>query len=182
MKRDFAPGRLDVAAFAEAATPLAGRDALRHYPRLAAEVARPAEEAVVQWQATGAERPDAAGRAVPWLHLRAEATLPLTCQRCLAPVEVALAVDRWFRFAADEATAALEDEEADEDVLAASHEFDLRTLIEDELLMDIPIAPTHDVCPEPVRLSAEDADFEAPDGVAPNPFAVLESLRPKKPN
>ncbi len=182
MKRDFAPGRLDVAAFAEAATPLAGRDALRDYPRLAAEVARPADDAVVQWQALGAERPDAAGRAAPWLHLQADTTLPLTCQRCLAPVDVALKVDLWFRFAADEATAALEDEEADEDVLVASHEFDLRTLIEDELLMAIPIAPTHGVCPEPVRLSAADADFDAPGGVHPNPFAVLEALRPRKPD
>ncbi|MDB5733158.1 MAG: hypothetical protein JWQ03_3053 [Variovorax sp.] len=182
MKRDFVPERLDVAAFAEAATPLEGRDPLQSYSRLAAEASQPAENTVVQWEALGAERGDAGDRAAPWLHLRAEATLPLTCQRCLGPVDTALKVDRWFRFAADEATAALEDEDADEDVLALSREFNLRALVEDELLMEIPIAPTHDVCPQPVRLSVADEDFEAPGGVRPNPFAVLDGLRTKKPD
>ena len=55
-----------------------------------------------------------------WLHLQADAMLPLICQRCLEPVDVPLAVDRSFRFVADETTAAAEDDEAEEDVLAMS--------------------------------------------------------------
>ncbi len=90
-----------------------------------------------------------AAAAEIWLHLRADAVLPLTCQRCLGPVEVALAVDRSFRFVADEELAAAEDELAEEDVLALSRSFDLVELVEDELLMEMPLAPRHEVCPDP---------------------------------
>ena len=86
------------------------------------------------------------------LHLDAEATVPLVCQRCLSPVETPLTVDRWFRFVADEATAEAEDEDSEEDLLVVSRDFDLHALIEDELLMDIPVTPVHDVCPTPVAL------------------------------
>jgi uncharacterized protein len=117
---------------------------------------------------------------VPWLHLAADTVVPLVCQRCLAPVQLPLAVDRWFRFAADEATAAAEDESAEEDVLAVSRDFDLPALIEDELLMEIPVTPRHEVCPEPARLSVADPDFDAAGEARPNPFAVLGALRGDK--
>jgi uncharacterized protein len=119
------------------------------------------------------------GPAVPWIHLDATVTLPLVCQRCLQPVDTPLQADRWFRFVADEETAALEDEEAEEDVLVSSHDFDLRELVEDELLMDIPFAPVHEVCPAPVPMSAADPDFDAAGQERPNPFAALEALKKK---
>jgi uncharacterized protein len=62
----------------------------------------------------------------------------MECQRCLTPVDVPLDVERSFRFVADEATAEALDDECDEDLLALSREFDLRELIEDELLMACP--------------------------------------------
>ena len=106
--------------------------------------------------------------------------MPLICQRCLTPVDIELQVDRWFRFAADEDTAAAEDEESEEDVLVASRDFDLHALIEDELLMEIPVTPRHERCPEPVQLSAADPDFEAAEAARPNPFAVLGTLRSRQ--
>jgi uncharacterized protein len=181
MKREFAPQRLDVAGFAAAAATLGATDPVPNYVRLAAELAALAPDAVVRWTATGEERPGADGKAVPWLHLEAEATVPLTCQRCLTPVETPLVVDRWFRFVADEATAEAEDEDSEEDLLVASRDFDLPTLIEDELLMEIPVMPVHEVCPVPVRLSSSDDDFQAAEEVKPNPFAVLGALRSRKP-
>lgn len=181
MKREFAPARLDVAGFAAAAATLDARDPVSRYQRLEAELAAPAPEAVVRWEAAGEERPGVDGKPVPWLHLEAEATVPLTCQRCLAPVETPLVVDRWFRFVADEATAEAEDEESEEDLLVASRDFDLHALIEDEMLMEIPVMPVHDVCPEPVRLSSSDEDFKAAEEAKPNPFAVLGALRSRKP-
>lgn len=184
MTREFAPGRLDVNGFAEAAATLSGNDPLPIYPRLSAELAEPAADSAVStvdWQAAGASRDGAAGAPVPWLHLSAQTRIPLICQRCLGPVDVDLQVDRWFRFAADEASAAAEDEESEEDVLVSSRDFDLHALIEDELLMEIPVTPRHEVCPEPVRLSAVDPDFEAAEAARPNPFAVLGALRPGKP-
>jgi uncharacterized protein len=197
MKRDAAPARLDVIDFAATAVALAGEEPVAAYPRLAMELAAPDPQAtadagsaeppappspLVRWDIVGESRPGATGAPVPWLHLDAEAVVPLVCQRCLAPVDTTLRVDRWFRFAPDEATAAQEDDVSEEDVLVAERDFDLRGLIEDELLMDIPITPRHEVCPEPVRLSAADEGFDAgEEGERANPFAVLGKLRSPKP-
>ena len=109
MKREFTPARLDVNAFAEAAAMLSAADPLGSYRRLSAELAVPAPDAAVQWEAQGEDRGGADGSPLAWLHLQASATLPLVCQRCLSPVETTLEIDRWFRFAADEETAAAED-------------------------------------------------------------------------
>ncbi len=181
MKREFAPERLDVAGFAEAGARLSAEDALSQYARLAAESVEPTANVIVAWEAAGEERHDAAGRAEPWLHLSANATLPLVCQRCLAPVQTRIEVDRWFRFAPDEDAAAALDEESEEDVLVVSRDVDLHGLIEDELLMELPITPRHDVCPQDVPLSAVDHDFEAADEQRANPFAALAKLRSGKP-
>lgn len=180
MTKEFAPGRLDVNSFAEAAATLSGNDPLSGFGRLSAELADPSADASVRWEATGESRSGADGAPVSWLHLDAEAKVPLICQRCLAPVELVLTVDRWFRFAPDEATAAALDEESEEDVLVASRDFDLHLLIEDELLMEIPVTPRHEVCPEPARLSAVDPDFDGAESARPNPFAVLGALRSDK--
>lgn len=180
MKREFAPERLNVPAFTAAAATLDGDDPVPGFARLVAELATPVTDAVVHWEANGEERPGADGKAVPWMHLDVETTVPLVCQRCLSPVDTTLSVDRWFRFVADEATAEAEDEESDEDLLVISRDFDLRGLIEDELLMEIPVMPVHDVCPAPVRLSSSDDDFQAAEEAKPNPFAVLGALRSRK--
>ena len=181
MTKVFVPGRLDVNGFAEAAATLSGNDPLSGFERLSAELADPSADATVRWTATGESRSGADGTPVSWLHLEAQTSVPLICQRCLAPVELALEVDRWFRFAPDEDTAAVEDEASDEDVLVASRDFDLHALIEDELLMEIPVTPRHEVCPQPTRLSAVDPDFESAEAARPNPFAVLGALRSEKP-
>jgi uncharacterized protein len=180
MTREFAPDRLDVSGFAEAAAVISGNDPIRNYERLRAELVDPAENLMVRWEAVGQRRSGPDGAVVPWVHLTADLLAPLVCQRCLSRVHVPLHVDRWFRFAADEATAAAEDEEAEEDVLVASRDFDLHELTEDELLMEIPVTPRHEVCPEPARLSAVDPDFETAEAERPNPFAVLGVLRSDK--
>ena len=115
MKREFAPGRLDVAGFAAAAATLSADDPVRNYTRLVDEMAAEAPDAVVHWEADGEQRVGADGREEPWLHLTAEATVPLVCQRCLSPVDTPVQVDRWFRFVADEETAAAQDEDSEED-------------------------------------------------------------------
>jgi uncharacterized protein len=52
-------------------------------------------------------------------------------------------------------------------------------LIEDELLMTLPVVPKHDVCPVPIKLQVADADFVDEPTEKPNPFAVLEQLKKK---
>ncbi len=184
MKRDFSSRQLDVAFFAETSSRLTCADALTHFPRLAAEVAASAEtmaQVLVQWQAQGERRGAGTGKALAtWLHLTAKVQLPLACQRCLEPVSTLVTVDRWFRFAADEATAAAEDEESEEDVLAMRRDFNLLELLEDELLMALPIMPYHAQCPEAVTMSAADPGFASAQEERASPFAALETLRPRK--
>lgn len=184
MKKDFDAAQLNVPAFAQAAAALSGAEPLAAFERLRAEASpQYAQDALgeVRWSARGELRTATGGGAVPWLHLQASATVPLVCQRCLQPMQEALAVDRWFRFVADEETAALEDEEAEEDVLVVSRRFDLRALLEDELLMELPVAPRHEVCPQAVPMAAQDADFDAAGEEQPHPFAALEQLKKKPP-
>lgn len=180
MAKDYDPRRLDVRRFAEEGAELAGEDGLLRYHRLAAETQPGAADRPVTWQARGEMLNPRHVHPQVWLHLDATAKLPLVCQRCLAPVDVPLSVQRSFRFVPDEATAAAEDDEAEEDLLALSRSFDLLELVEDELLMELPVAPMHDVCPEPVKMSAADADFEAAGGQRENPFAVLGRLKAGK--
>ena len=181
MATDFDPRRLDVRRFAEEGGELDASDALGTYPRLVEEtVEAPRGDRQVHWHARGELVNPRHVQPEVWVHLEADARLPLVCQRCLQPVEVPLAVDRSFRFVADEATAAAEDDEAEEDLLALSRSFDLLELVEDELLMELPLSPRHEVCPEPVKMSVEDAGFEAAQADKVRPFAVLGKLKTGK--
>lgn len=183
MKHEFNPRSLDLRAFARAAGRLAARESLAVFPRLAAEAARApgdaASEPAIEWAARGETRTPAGASEQPWLHLTARVVMPLTCQRCLEAVMTELSADRWFRFVDSEAVAAAEDEEADEDVLEVQRDFDLQALIEDELIMALPLVARHDACPTAVPLvDAEGVDDSEP----PHPFAVLAALRQNKSN
>ena len=112
-------------------------------------------------------------------HLEAKATVPLTCQRCLHPVPTELLIEQDFRFVADEATALAEDDASEEDLLVLEDSFNLQALIEDELLMSLPLVPMHPACmSEQAPTSKEEAALLAE--ARPNPFAVLASLKTRK--
>lgn len=177
MTKEFSAQRLDVKAFAQAGAKLGGHDSLLKYERLALEAKGLHPDLLVDWQAEGELRTALGGMSQIWLHLRVRASFPMECQRCLTPVDIPLEVDRAFRFVADEATAEALDDESEEDLLAMSREFDLRELIEDELLMALPVVPKHDECPTVVPLASSDDDFEEASAVKPNPFAALAGLR-----
>ena len=104
-----------------------------------------------------------------WLHLKARLLVEQTCQRCLLPMQVDLAVDRHFRFVADEATALAEDDDCEEDLLSPTPELTLQTLLEDELLLAMPLIPRHTTCDKPLP--------QAPEQDLPHPFAALAGLK-----
>lgn len=180
MAKDFDPHRVDVPRFAEEAGVLQGSAELGALARLAAETTGADPKLPVHWHARGELHNPQHVHPEVWLHLEADAILPLVCQRCLGRVDMPVAVDRSFRFVADEATAAAEDDAAEEDLLALSRSFDLLALLEDELLMELPVAPRHEACPEPVKMSAVDPAFEAAVAEKENPFAVLGRLKTGK--
>jgi len=180
MSQEFVANRLDVKAFVKAAGTLSGQDPLSSYARLMQEAGEQGGDRRLDWQARGELRVGENGFSQIWLHLQATVSLPLVCQRCLGPADITVAFDRSFRFVATEEQAEAEDEGAEEDVLALRRDFNLRELIEDELLMALPVVPRHEVCPTEVKLVAQDPDFEAESGAKPSPFAVLAKLQAGK--
>jgi uncharacterized protein len=177
MTKEFKPEHLHIAAFAQSGGSFAGEERLARFDRLIEETQGVGGENWVTYTAKGEMRTDAAGVNEVWLHLTAQVTLPLVCQRCLGPVDQDVMFDRYFRFVASEDLAAIEDEESEEDVLVLSRDFNLLDLLEDELLMAMPPAPTHEVCPVSIKFQAVDSDFEAQTAQKPNPFAVLAALK-----
>ena len=178
--RDFDPLRLDVAAFAKEAGQLEGRWRLAAFDRLTESAVAGTPEiadAEVIWTARGEARATRGGETQIWLHLTAGTALPQECQRCLKAVDVTLQIERSFLFVHGEDAAAQLDTDSDDDVLALTRALDLRELIEDELLLALPLVPRHDVCPEPLLPGAE-----TPIDEKPNPFAVLAALKRTNPN
>src|SRR6185312_3748996 len=180
MKTGFAANHLDVRAFAQVAGRLAAREPLQKYERLFQETKGLGGNHLVNWAAAGELRPVPGDPGDVWLRLKIDATVPLTCQRCLGPVDVSVAVDRAFRFVADEETAAAQDDDCEEDLLALSHDFDLAALVEDEVLMALPLVPMHGTCPAHVKLAVADEAFSVEATAKPHPFAVLARLKGDK--
>ena len=175
MTNEWNTRALDTARFAELGvhghwqTPLSGLPRVQAVcePGLAVD-----HSSVCDWSLLGQTRGSAA-RAQNWLHMQATLTLTQRCQRCLEPMAVPLSIDRWFRFVADEATALAEDDTCEEDLLAISSDFDALNLLEDELLLAMPLIVSHGSCQPPSSAALGDD--------LPHPFAALAGLKLPKP-
>lgn len=176
--RVFVPEKLDLALFAREDGVLEGEWPAALLARLADAGAPEAPAAAwpaVRWRLQGEVRQPRGDRPQVWLHLGCQAQVALTCQRCLQPVTETLAVDRWIRFVATEAEAEALDVDSEDDVLAMPRHLDARELIEDELLLVLPLVPRHERCPEP--LVHVDEEPPEPAEERPNPFATLAALK-----
>lgn len=167
-------------AFAAEGLPLIETTLLQSMERLAKETRVPQPDLAIKWQAVAELRAGSAAEADIWLQLTASTTLALTCQRCMGSVDTAISVDQWYRFVATEEIAMAEDDQSDEDLLVMTPQFDLLAVLEDELLMALPLVPMHDHCPVAPVLSAGDAELVNTTTEKPNPFAVLAQLKNKK--
>ena len=109
------------------------------------------------------------GQSDPRLKLRLDGTLNLRCQRCLGGLDWVLAVETVLqpvRVGQPIPDEELEDDEVD--AIEIDGELDLLGLIEDEILLALPIAPRHEQCEAP--RGGNGANEESP-------FAALASLR-----
>ncbi len=98
----------------------------------------------------------------PSLHLALEVTLPAICQRCLEEINID------FSLTFDYLIAEIAPEDSDDiDWLAPAPEMNLKDLIEDELLVAMPIAPMHDK--QCTKVTLESGEKE-------NPFAILKDF------
>ena len=164
-------GRFDAFELSAEGGMLAGEVDAWTLPRVADQLAAGADAAPIAWRITGGR--DEAGR--PLLTVRLDGAVPLACQRCLQPFVAPVAQATDLLLARDEAELARLDVEETEVVLANTT-LDPRTLIEDELLLSLPLSPRHgeEECAAARRSVAGDGK--------PSPFAGLAALKGRNPD
>ena len=138
-----------------------------------------------QMPALAADCVDEAGRVEADLQLDMEGrwpvmtgivqgTLKMMCQRCLEPVDVSIKADIELGFVqSEEAMAELP--EHLEPFLLEEEEVSISDLLEQELILALPIVAYHAEC-EPASYQQDDEDAASGDE-KPNPFKVLEQLK-----
>ncbi len=165
---------------AQEGQPLIEITPLSQLERLAQEAQGLASDTGVSWQARAELRPGSGTEPDVWLHLQANIAIPLTCQRCMSVVLTPLEVDQWYRFVATEDIAMAQDDESEEDLLVMAPQFDLLAVLEDELLMALPLVPMHDECPVAPVLQVGEEELADEVAEKPNPFALLAQLKKDK--
>jgi DUF177 domain-containing protein len=129
--------------FAAARQILQGSEPLGNFERLAQETLNP--DSVLHYRIEGGK--DKLGRIR--LSCKLEGRIDIACQRCLEAVEHIIETDKGFYLAdTPERLDQMERELAcevgcDVEVIEAGHTLDLAALIEDEVLLGLPIVPMH---------------------------------------
>jgi len=173
--RPLDPRRLDVAALAAAGAELAGEWPLHGFARLASATLPATAGSVVAWKVRGERATLAGGGMRPALAIDAAAEVTLECQRCLQPMQLPISLARRIFFVDGEEAAAALDLDSDDDVLALPPALDLHQLLEDELLLALPVVPRHDACS--VLLTPATGDDDLAGAAREHPFAALAALK-----
>lgn len=104
-----------------------------------------------------------------FLALRVTGSLNLRCQRCLSPLSYPVAIESKLMLVAPGEEWPDEELEDDEvDAIEANPELAVLPLVEEEVLLALPVAPRHEVCALPAKVEAEPR---------PSPFAALAKLK-----
>ena len=156
---------LDCLEFARNGGVLERRVELGEMPRLADVLATSSGSLAVRLEGWR----DAEGKS--WLQLDVSGAPVLCCQRCLGGVEFPLDISSRLRLIAPGESWPDDDLEDDSaDAMEADEALSVLSLIEDEVLLALPIAPRHEKCESPLGDAREQG---------PSPFAALASLKKK---
>lgn len=110
-------------------------------------------------------------RGEPMLHVAVSGVLPLICQRCLESISFDLCVDTLLELVPEGSEMSQDELEDDtRDFLPVVKALNVVELLEDEVLLALPVAPRHEKCGLPGLADA---------GERVQPFAVLASLKGK---
>lgn len=171
------PTRIDPIVMAAETRVLEGLLPLAGMPRVRAIVEQPLDR--VKLRLRGAV--DEAGRSLLLGHVHTQVSMQ--CQRCLQAV--AVQIDAGFTLAVvrSEQEAALLPDHYEPLLLPSGEDVSLAELIEDEVLLNLPIVARHDVneCGADTQIASEDADGKAAADVY-QPFAGLADLLAKRPD
>lgn len=183
MSANTFPAQIEPFKWAEQGFTWSGKLPLSRFARIAREAVRSIDDQLVSIDCKLSM--DAYHRIV-WLDGHIETKVPMECQRCLGSVEIDLVSDFHLALVDDESLIERLDEDADFIVLGESEattkgDYDspatanLLSLIEDELLLLLPLSPKHDACEHKHQPAIQNIAEEKRD----NPFDVLASLKGK---
>ena len=164
------PETIDPIQLAEQGVSLTGELPLRELARLASVCVSSEGKATANLKFTQAHR------GLHFLRARIEARLRLVCQRCLQPMEVEVQSEPVLAlFRPGEPQAGVPEEA---EPLVVGPDWSLASLLEDELLLAMPMMPKHESgnCALGTLSPSKARQIEVKTH-KPNPFAVLEKLR-----
>jgi uncharacterized protein len=157
---------IDGLKFAREGERLQGNLPLSRLPRVAAELPDPAGSGV-SYELKGFV--DSRGK--PGIDVQIRAQFALVCQRCLSRLDFDLDRHTRFMLVADEAALPeLGEEDTETEAVPIEAVANVVDLVEQEVLLDLPIAPSHPdgACAAPDRPHSVEPD---------SPFAVLRRLK-----
>ena len=151
--------------FAREGRELAGELPLKALPRVVPGLL--SSEGLLSYRLTG----ELGARGEPLLRLELTGTVPVQCQRCLERLDSPLDVDALYELRSDVEALTQDDLEDDSrDFLPLERAMDVLALIEDEVILALPVAPRHGDCSPPVMRRGDEVV---------TPFSVLANLGKK---
>ena len=112
-----------------------------------------------------------------YVEVRAEAELPLLCQRTLERFLYPVRIDQRLGLITDESQEAALPEGVEPLLLDASGELNPAGLVEDELILAVPVVP---IDPDSAEIEPQWPDEAEEEEEKPNPFAALAALKEQK--
>ena len=170
MSEKFIPEHIDAFRYAEQSLSLDGSLKIADMHRLSTNVMAGGDTVAVNLKFGVDEQ------KITYLTGHLETKLTLQCQRCMEPFVYEIISDFILGVVTtlDEANAL---PERYEPALATEGSLALRDLIEDEIILNLPIIPRHE--PEQCKVKFPLVDSGWEQGKGENPFHVLESLKLK---
>ncbi|SRR5579883_615652 len=171
MSEKFIPEHIDPFRYADQALQLDGTVKITDMHRLSGSLSSTAGDVTVHLRFGVDEQ------GLTFLKGHLEATLSLTCQRCMGAFTYGIISDFALGIVTtlDEANALPEHYEP---AMAKEGSLALRELIEDELILNLPIIPKH--APEECQITLSLTDSTEKEPKVKNPFHILESLKEKE--
>ncbi len=139
------PAAIDGLAFARNAAVLQGRLGMESLPRLAQSGC---SDSVLDFVVTG----EINQRGKPGLKMSVDGSVRLQCQRCLGSLELPVHLEARLEFALSEAEIMAADDDIER--VVAGREMSVAALVEDEVLLALPMVPRHEQCRAAAELGA----------------------------
>jgi uncharacterized protein len=117
----------------------------------------------------------------PYMAGKLTADVSMMCERCLSPMTVNLSVDCLLAVVISERNIAALAEQYDPWLLESNAPVSLNAVIEDELILALPLVPRHEeACiPSDAWFSGDERDVEDEVAQEESPFAILSQLKDK---